>query len=408
MPLPQRPTILDLPASTPVVVGATSSRNEAHDRRTDFCGDRCRQVAPDPRTPPECPVIRGRRGCSDRGGEAIPPKRFFPSAPLQFEAMGAGARRTPPEVEARQSFTNRPLHARPIQQHVGRCPIERAKRRSPRHLELITKAESAAGGNRAAVDVSAREPRVVRKLPRDLLKKSERLGRRPQIAHVLREHPEKRRDLIATEPDRGSGFQRSPNLTAKFRVEAVEQLLRRGRQVENNRDLPVRSTERCLYSSSIPEFEQLDLFPLRKRDSRIDERANPFLCSQWPTVIQKRHRHEIVPEHDATHAHERKHSNQISFDVTGCEVNAVMAKYLVDQSAPAKLVKMSVPRLFARKLIPFRLIPLVTRDGNCHAAPDLTSGVAAHSRDGMYDPIAPKLNSPSSRSIRGSVSPSPR
>ena len=143
------------------------------------------------------------------------------------------------------------------------------------------------------------------------------------------------------------------------------------------------STEHCLNSSSISEFEQLDLFTLRKRDSLIDERANPFLRPQWPTVIQKRHRHEVVPEHDATDAHERKHSHQISFDVTSCEVNAVMAKYLVDQSAPAKPVKMSVPRLFARKPIPFRLIPLVTRDGNGHAAPDLTSGVAARSRDGM-------------------------
>ena len=168
------------------------------------------------------------------------------------------------------------------------------------------------------------------------------------------------------------------------------------------------STEHCLDSSSISEFEQLDLFTLRKRDSLADERANSSLRPERSTVIQKRHRHEIVPEHDATHAHERKHSNKISFDVAGCEVDALMAKYLLDQSAPAKPVKMSVPRLFARKPIPFRLITLITRDGNGHAAPNLTSGVAARSRDGMYDPIAPKLNSPSSRSILGSVSASPR
>src|SRR3954464_15890440 len=105
-----------------------NSRNVADNRGSHFSCYRGRQSPPNPRPPSERAVIRRGGGAPIRGCETVPPKLLVAPAPLRLESMGSGATRAPPEVESFHAFRNRPLHERPVDQHVRGFAVVLAER----------------------------------------------------------------------------------------------------------------------------------------------------------------------------------------------------------------------------------------------------------------------------------------
>ncbi len=158
------------------------------------------------------------------------------SAPLHLESVRTGSRCTSSEVEAFRTVCDRALHARPIEQHVGRLSVVSTERAGPRHLEFVAKSKTTSTGDRLTGEIGAREPAILRELFRDCAKKCEWLSRRSQIAHVSSEYREKRRDLLGAEFHRHALLLRPANLGAQLRIESLEENVSLVRQIEHNGD----------------------------------------------------------------------------------------------------------------------------------------------------------------------------
>src|SRR5688572_8356189 len=127
---------------------------------------------------------------------AVPVQWVIGGTPLQLEAVRTAVWRGSAKVEGVHPELNGSLHKGPIQQHVWRERIVPAQRRCPGHLHFASPLESAPGGDRNAFVVGAAKPHRVVQLFKGSPKEISGVGRAPQVAHVAREHVEKRLELV--------------------------------------------------------------------------------------------------------------------------------------------------------------------------------------------------------------------
>lgn len=263
---------------------------------------------------------------------------------------------------------NRPPDALPVKEHVRRFATVFTESGRPCHFELVTESESATSGNGLVAEVCAGEHTVVRELLCNRAEESERLGGRPEVTHMPGQHHEKRLRLLRSESNRHTFFLRPAYLIAELRVEASEQRVCFTWKVEDDRDLAVRCGEVDREGHPTAQFEQLDIVATCNLDAFLYERPDSGSRAKRTTVVEKRHRNQIVPEHHALHSNKRKHTNQRSA-LASRQVDAFVAENILDYPPPPKLMKMGVADLVRRKGVPLQTKPRKSLNRNRQATP---------------------------------------
>src|SRR6478736_6511558 len=124
------------------------------------------------------------------------------------------------------------------------------------------------------------------------------------------------------------------------------------------------------------------------------------MATQRTTVVQKRHRNQVMSEQGASHSHQWKYTSQAAVITASREINALVRENALHHRAPAKAMKVCETNLRAGEQIPLWRRSAKLRNGDRHAAPSVTGGDPFLSSVERYDSIVVKLNSPSSFSIR--------
>ena len=141
-----------------------------------------------------------------------------------------------------------------------------------------------------------------------------------------------------------------------------------GRQVEHDGDFAVRYRERNVERNAAPQLEKLHFPTSRQRDGFGEYGLNARLRPQGAARVEERHGDQVVTEHHAPDAHQRKNTNQVSV-IASCQVNAFMAKHIINKCAPAQTVKMCVAPLSCSEQVPLFLATAKPFDGYHQAAP---------------------------------------
>jgi hypothetical protein len=97
----------------------------------------------------------------------------------------------------------------------------------------------------------------------------------------------------------------------------------------------VRSREICGELLATAKFEEPYVISSRQLDTLGTESAYGGIGAEGAAVIQERHRHEIVPEHDASYADERQDTDKCSGTIPSFQVDALVLENPLEDRAPS-------------------------------------------------------------------------
>src|SRR5687768_10461688 len=238
------------------------------------------------------------------------------------------------EIEDAYSAADHLLHQRPIQEHVGRLRVELPERARPGDLELAVEGEAAPRRHRDVLPVDDTKFDVPCQTPGALREETLRQHRSTELAHLAGEDAVERLPLVESESHDHPILLWTADLAAELRREALPELVRRCREIQERCDLPLRHAQLRPHRVTGTNLEEIDVSLAGFLSGRGEQRLTGRRVAQRATVVQERHRDEVAPEDPTPHLDERQDAPQRAVVRSHREICGVVSKDVAHDRAP--------------------------------------------------------------------------